>query len=115
MTEHEAILLFKCLADATRLQILQSLYREPMYVERLAQRLERTPSTISFHLKKLEEAGLVQAEKDQYYTVYSIREGALAVSILEIIQERPPSRRPRRSGSGSTARRCWRASSNTEN
>ena len=33
MTETEAIRLFKCLADATRLQILTSLREEPMYVE----------------------------------------------------------------------------------
>ncbi|MBR4889383.1 MAG: winged helix-turn-helix transcriptional regulator, partial [Clostridia bacterium] len=65
MTETEAIRLFKCLADATRLQIVKSLREEPMYVELLAQRLERTPSTISFHLKKLEEAGVVQAAKEQ--------------------------------------------------
>ena len=39
MTETEAIGLFKCLADKSRLQILKSLAVEDMYVERLAQRL----------------------------------------------------------------------------
>ena len=53
MTEADAIKLFKCLADKSRLQILKSLMREDMYVERLAERLGLTPATISFHLKKL--------------------------------------------------------------
>ena len=61
MTEAEAISLFKCLADKSRLQILKSLAVGDMYVERLAERLGLTPSTISFHLKKLSDAGAVTA------------------------------------------------------
>ena len=53
MQEEEAVRLFKCLADKSRLQILKSLMREDMYVERLAERLSLTPATISFHMKKL--------------------------------------------------------------
>lgn len=49
MTEANAIKLFKCLADKSRLQILKSLMQEDMYVERLAERLGLTPATISFH------------------------------------------------------------------
>lgn len=86
MTEQEKLALFKCLADATRLQILQSLAEGPMYVELLSQRLDRTPSTISFHLKKLEEAGLVRSAREQYYTVYSIDETLLSVSILDLLR-----------------------------
>ena len=51
MLEADAIKLFKCLADKSRLQILKSLVKEEMYVERLAERLNLTPATISFHLK----------------------------------------------------------------
>lgn len=42
MTEADAINLFKCLADKSRLQILKSLAVEDMYVERLAERLGLT-------------------------------------------------------------------------
>ena len=59
MNETEALQLFKCLSDKSRLQILKSLAIEDMYVERLAERLGLTPPTISFHLKKLVEAGAV--------------------------------------------------------
>ena len=63
MTEDAAIALFKCLADRSRLQILKSLSEGDMYVERLSERLNLTPSTISFHLKKLESAGIVTSKK----------------------------------------------------
>lgn len=73
MTENEAIKLFKCLADKSRIQILKSLMQEDMYVERLAERLDLTAPTISFHLKKLEDAGAVESRKEQYYTMYSLK------------------------------------------
>ena len=85
MTDTEAITLFKCLADKTRLNILKSLAIEDMYVERLAQRLDLTPSTISFHLKKLSEAGAVTSYKSQYYTMYSLRRKILETSILATV------------------------------
>lgn len=87
MTETEAIALFKCLADKSRLSILKSLALEDMYVERLAQRLDLTPATISFHLKKLTEAGAVTSCKNQYYTMYSLRREIFQTTILDIIQE----------------------------
>ena len=72
MTETEAIRLFKCLSDKSRLQILKSLAMEDMYVERLAERLGITAPTVSFHLKKLADAGAVTSYKSQYYTMYSL-------------------------------------------
>lgn len=87
MTEADAIKLFKCLADKSRLQILKSLIQEDMYVERLAQRLGLTPPTISFHLKKLEDAGAVEARKDQYYTMYSLKKDVFMTNIMDIIKE----------------------------
>jgi len=88
MTETEAISLFKCLADKSRLQILKSLIQEEMYVERLAERLNLSPATISFHLKKLEAAGAVKSRKDQYYTMYSINEDIFKLPIIEILKEK---------------------------
>ena len=88
MTEQQAVQLFKCLADATRLQMLKMLQEAPSYVELMAQRLDRTPSTVSFHLKKLEEAGLVESHKEQYYVVYSLKKDALSARIIDIICEK---------------------------
>ena len=85
MTEAEAIKLFKCLADKSRLQILKSLAQEDMYVERLAERLGLTPATISFHLKKLADAGAVSAYRTQYYTMYALCRDVFLSRILDII------------------------------
>lgn len=88
MTETQALALFKCLADRSRLQILKSLAQEDMYVERLAERLNLTPPTISFHLKKLADAGAVTAYKTQYYTMYALEKSVFMTTILELIQEK---------------------------
>ncbi len=87
MTELEAVRLFKCLADKSRLQILKSLAAEDMYVERLAERLDLAPSTISFHLKKLADAGAVRSYRTQYYTMYSLCREIFDTRILDIICE----------------------------
>ena len=88
MSETEAIMLFKCLSDKSRLHILKSLAIEDMYVERLAERLGLSASTVSFHLKKLSEAGVVRSYKTQYYTMYSICRNILETTILDMIKEK---------------------------
>ena len=87
MTESEAISLFKCLSDKSRLHILKSLAIEDMYVERLAERLGISAPTVSFHLKKLADAGAVTSYKNQYYMMYSLNRKVFEVSILKILEE----------------------------
>lgn len=89
MTEQEAVVLFKCLADKSRLQILRSLAQEDMYVELLAERLNLSASTVSFHLKKLAEIGAVTSCKSQYYTMYSLRREIFNQTILSIVVQEP--------------------------
>ena len=88
MTETEAIRLFKCLSDKSRLQILKSLAIEDMYVERLAERLGITAPTVSFHLKKLADAGAVTSYISHYYMMYSLKKEIFETSISEILQEK---------------------------
>lgn len=81
----DKIKIFKALADQSRVRIIQRLMESPMYVEALAERLELSPSTVSFHLRKLLDAGLVEKEKDQYYVLYSLKEEILSMSLSEIL------------------------------
>lgn len=81
----ETVLLMKALADRSRLIIVNALLQKPHYVEELSERLDLSASTISFHLKKLEEAGLVKAEKEQYYTTYSLNEAPLGTTLRDTI------------------------------
>lgn len=89
MTQENALKVFKCLSDMSRLRIVQSLTRGEMYTELLAERLGLTPSTVSFHMKKLEDAGLVVSRKEQYYTVYSLNRDVLEKTIYEVAASEP--------------------------
>lgn len=88
MNDQEIISLFKCLADKSRLSILKALLVEDMYVERLSERLQVTPATVSFHLKKLEATGAVSSYKDQYYTMYSINRELFDKKIIAVLSEK---------------------------
>ena len=89
MTQENALRIFKSLSDMSRLRIVQSLTKGEMYTELLAERLDLTPSTVSFHMKKLEEAGLVVSRKEQYYTVYSLNRELLEKSLSDIASSEP--------------------------
>lgn len=85
MDRETAIRIFKCLSDASRLNILSALRGGEAYGELLAERLGLSASTLSFHMKKLEEAGLVTSRKDQYYTVYALNEPATRLRLADLI------------------------------
>lgn len=89
MNQESAIRIFKCLSDASRLRIVQALAQEDLYTELLAERLGLTPSTVSFHMKRLEEAGLVTSRKEQYYTVYSLERTLFEKPVSEIAASEP--------------------------
>lgn len=74
----------KSLADTSRLRVLNALMQKPHYVEEISHKLDLASSTISFHLKKLEEAGLVKQKKEQYYIIYSINEKLFDMSLKEL-------------------------------
>lgn len=81
----DAVNLFKCLGDQTRFAIVSLLCRSDSYVELLAEKLSLTPGTISHHLKKLEEAGLVRCSRAQFYMIYSINREKLEVPIMDYL------------------------------
>lgn len=73
----ELVIFFKALADANRLKIIGLLARQPYSGEELAALLGLKPSTVSHHLSKLAEAGLVSARAEGYYSVYRLQEETL--------------------------------------
>lgn len=82
----QTIRLLKSLADRSRLLIAAALLDRPHCVEELGHRLKLTPSTVSFHLKKLEEAGLVSMTRDQYYAVYAILPERLDLTLRDLLK-----------------------------
>ena len=73
----ELLSFFKALADENRLKIIAVLARQPLSVEQIAAMLGLTSATISHHLGRLAQAGLVSARAQGYYSVYQFESGAL--------------------------------------
>lgn len=82
---NETLNLLKTVGDETRLRILRALGEKDCYTELLAERLDLSPATVSFHMKKLQLAGLVDARREQYYTVYSLRREIFSRSLGDLI------------------------------
>ena len=73
----EVVTFFKVFADANRLKIVGLLAQQPYSVEELAALLDLKPSTVSLHLAKLAQIGLVSAKTESYYNVYQLDEKTL--------------------------------------
>jgi len=73
----ELVTFFKALADKNRLKIVGLLAEKPYSVEELAALVGLKPPTVSHHLAKLVEAGLVKAHSESYYNVYQLDQAML--------------------------------------
>jgi len=73
----ELVAFFKALADANRLKIVGLLAQQPYSGEELSALLGLKASTVSHHLSKLTEAGLLKVHTEGYYRVYQLDQAAL--------------------------------------
>jgi ArsR family transcriptional regulator len=72
--------LLQTIADRTRLRILNILLRArgaPVCVCEFVPELELTQPTISYHLKQLREAGLLERERRGAFSYYRVVPGVL--------------------------------------
>jgi hypothetical protein len=90
MKTKQGLAIMKALADKSRLAIVNSLLESPQYVEEIARRHGLAPSTVSFHLRKLEKSGLISGHKEQYYVVYRANDGMFNTTLQEIVAAHPP-------------------------
>jgi ArsR family transcriptional regulator, arsenate/arsenite/antimonite-responsive transcriptional repressor len=72
--------LFKALADPHRVRIVNMLATstEPVCVCEITDSMDVAQPTISFHLKKLVSAGLLEREQRGTWAYYSLKDDALA-------------------------------------
>jgi len=82
--------LFKGLADESRLQIICLLKNKAYCVEDIAEELKLAVSTVSAHLKKLQQAGLVYSVKVQYYNVYHLKKEILEMTLNDALPKNNP-------------------------
>ena len=83
------------LADTTRLQILQLLLKRELCVCELTEQLEMSQPLMSYHLRKLRDAGLVRTRRKAQWIYYSIDpaawQGLLAPLLSSyLVTELPP-------------------------
>ncbi|MBW2653658.1 MAG: winged helix-turn-helix transcriptional regulator [Deltaproteobacteria bacterium] len=71
----EFIKVTKALSDPTRVKILKMLQKKMLCVCEIQAALDRAQSTISKHLKILEDAGLISFEKDGLWVNYNLADG----------------------------------------
>jgi len=90
MNTQQSLAIMKALADESRLAIVNSLLERSQYVEEIASRHALAPSTISFHLKKLEQAGLVSSRKEQYYVVVNANEPLFDTTLRQLVTAAAP-------------------------
>ncbi len=78
---------FKALADPNRLKIIGLLANQPLTVEQLAAMLNLGASTISHHLSKLSELGLVSARAEGYYSIYQLESEPLNSKFRRMLEK----------------------------
>jgi ArsR family transcriptional regulator, arsenate/arsenite/antimonite-responsive transcriptional repressor len=84
--------LFHALSDNTRLEIVDMLRGGERCVCELQEELRAAQSRLSFHLRVLKEAGLVNDRKEGRWVYYSLDADALA-ELTEAVAGLKPSRR----------------------
>ncbi|MDB6022686.1 MAG: winged helix-turn-helix transcriptional regulator [Pedosphaera sp.] len=72
MTGLDCIVALKALGEETRLRILRLLFKEPLGVNEISQRLKVSQYNVSKHLRVMREAGLLETEKLGKQRLYSV-------------------------------------------
>lgn len=88
-TPEQTAAFFKALGHPSRLMILALLRQKSRHGEELARLLNLSPATVSHHMTLLTEQGLVTAQKDQYYQVYSLSPRTLEPRMIDLLNFKP--------------------------
>lgn len=85
--------LLKALADPVRMEVVQVLMGGERCVCELTEVLGLAQSRLSFHLKVMRQAGLLQAREEGRWVYYKLRPGAFTLlrSWLEMMEQVPQS------------------------
>jgi predicted transcriptional regulator len=87
---HQLVRFFKVLGQPQRLAIVGLLARRPHTVEQLGRELDISVSTVSHHLSRLADAGLVSARAESYYSVYRLNTEVLTQMARELLHHAQP-------------------------
>lgn len=90
MEERQALMSFAALSQETRLQIVRMLVvagPDGMAAGTIAERLEVSPSNVSFHLKELDRAGLISQQREARSIIYTASYDALGGLVRFLMED----------------------------
>ena len=90
MEETQALAAFGALSQETRLQIVRMLVvagPEGMAAGSISERLDVSPSNLSFHLKELDRAGLITQQREARSIIYTASFDALSGLARFLLQD----------------------------
>jgi ArsR family transcriptional regulator, arsenate/arsenite/antimonite-responsive transcriptional repressor len=90
MDQSQALNAFAALSQATRLEIVGLLVRAGtggMSAGSIAEAVSASPSNVSFHVKELERAGLIEARRESRSIIYRANYGGLRALIAYLMQD----------------------------
>ncbi|UXT52469.1 helix-turn-helix transcriptional regulator [Agrobacterium tumefaciens] len=90
MKERQALASFGALSQETRLQIVRMLVvagPDGMSAGLIAERLEVSPSNVSFHLKELDRAGLIDQQRESRSIIYTANYDALSGLVRFLMED----------------------------
>ncbi|WP_038542521.1 ArsR/SmtB family transcription factor [Neorhizobium galegae] len=90
MDERQALLSFAALSQETRLSIVRTLVvagPEGMAAGIIAERMNLSPSNVSFHLKELDRAGLISQRRESRSIVYTAGYDTLAGLVKFLMED----------------------------
>jgi len=79
------IKVMKALSDPNRLKIIKMLQRKLMCVCEMQEALQVAQPTVSKHLRLLEDAGLVNSQKDGIWVNYHLTDGSASPYVAAIL------------------------------
>ncbi|MFK0382781.1 ArsR/SmtB family transcription factor [Agrobacterium sp. NPDC090273] len=90
MEERQALASFGALSQESRLQIVRMLVvagPDGMSAGSIAERLEASPSNVSFHLKELDRAGLIGQQREARSIIYTANYAALSGLVRFLLED----------------------------
>lgn len=90
MEQHQALTAFAAMSQETRLRIVRMLVVAGpggMAAGSIAERLDVSPSNVSFHLKELDRAGLIDQQREARSIIYTANHDTLGGLIRFLMED----------------------------
>jgi hypothetical protein len=84
----DLVKIFKSLADPARLRMIGLLVQGERCGQELAAELSLSPPTVSHHLRRLRDAGLLRERREAPYVFYQFDQEALRTAVLSVTDEK---------------------------